>query len=100
MKTNDVSEEQISEMSERFKKRCNKNKKSMGHSKSMKKKFEPDWFDEMVKEMEDYFNNTPKEKILEDLKKSGYDFYQKHGINFIDYSILDDEKNKKKSDVL
>lgn len=50
-----------------------------------------DWFDEVKKDTEEYFKNTSREEILADMQKSGYDFYQKHGINFIDYSICEED---------
>jgi uncharacterized protein YaaR (DUF327 family) len=43
-----------------------------------------DWFDEVVKDTEDYFNNSSKEQIMDDLRKSGYEYYKKYGQNFLD----------------
>jgi len=43
-----------------------------------------DWFDEVKKDTEEYFKNTSREEILADIQKSGYDFYQKYGQNFLD----------------
>lgn len=59
-----------------------------------------DWFDEVIKKTEDFLDNASKEEILEELRKSNWDFYKKHGINFIDYSVLRDEEVNEKRFVI